>query len=162
MEMGIRIREMMYHKIKLNKIFSRITGKPESQVYIYIYVNEKNQSLLPLHDSWYLVFDRLKVTRTVTTSWIRGKRKSTVWSTLWSTMESRDWSRRLEMVLLRLKPKFGIFGKLKGPRKITRTCLPSSRWYRMATPLLPNNNCLFVAAFCVLFVYVNVFLAETI
>ncbi|XP_010528518.1 PREDICTED: ATP-dependent Clp protease proteolytic subunit 3, chloroplastic [Tarenaya hassleriana] len=31
-EMSIRIREMMYHKIKLNKIFSRITGKPESQI----------------------------------------------------------------------------------------------------------------------------------
>ena len=31
-EMGIRIREMVYHKIKLNKIFSRITGKPEEQV----------------------------------------------------------------------------------------------------------------------------------
>ncbi|KAM6582756.1 hypothetical protein CsatB_009758 [Cannabis sativa] len=31
-EMGIRIREMVYHKIKLNKIFSRITGKPESQI----------------------------------------------------------------------------------------------------------------------------------
>ncbi|XP_042502812.1 ATP-dependent Clp protease proteolytic subunit 3, chloroplastic [Macadamia integrifolia] len=31
-EMGIRIREMMYHKIKLNKILSRVTGKPEEQV----------------------------------------------------------------------------------------------------------------------------------
>ncbi|XP_043701707.1 ATP-dependent Clp protease proteolytic subunit 3, chloroplastic [Telopea speciosissima] len=31
-EMGIRIREMMYHKIKLNKILSRVTGKPEQQV----------------------------------------------------------------------------------------------------------------------------------
>lgn len=31
-EMSIRVREMMYHKIKLNKIFSRITGKPESEV----------------------------------------------------------------------------------------------------------------------------------
>ncbi|KAL9678750.1 hypothetical protein QQ045_016600 [Rhodiola kirilowii] len=31
-DMGIRIREMAYHKIKLNKIFSRITGKPESQI----------------------------------------------------------------------------------------------------------------------------------
>lgn len=31
-EMGIRIREMMYHKIKLNKILSRITGKPEQQI----------------------------------------------------------------------------------------------------------------------------------
>ncbi|KAL5722115.1 endopeptidase Clp [Ranunculus cassubicifolius] len=31
-EMGLRIREMMYHKVKLNKIISRITGKPESQV----------------------------------------------------------------------------------------------------------------------------------
>ncbi|KAJ4960757.1 hypothetical protein NE237_020667 [Protea cynaroides] len=31
-DMGIRIREMMYHKIKLNKILSRITGKPEQQV----------------------------------------------------------------------------------------------------------------------------------
>ncbi|RZC70280.1 hypothetical protein C5167_033490 [Papaver somniferum] len=31
-EMGIRIREMMYHKIKLNKILSRITGKPEEQI----------------------------------------------------------------------------------------------------------------------------------
>ncbi|MCL7039830.1 hypothetical protein MKW94_009789 [Papaver nudicaule] len=31
-EMGIRIREMMYHKIKMNKILSRITGKPEEQV----------------------------------------------------------------------------------------------------------------------------------
>ncbi|PON51210.1 ATP-dependent Clp protease proteolytic subunit [Parasponia andersonii] len=31
-EMGIRIREMVYHKIKLNKIFSRITGKPVEQI----------------------------------------------------------------------------------------------------------------------------------
>ncbi|CAN7129644.1 ATP-dependent Clp protease proteolytic subunit 3, chloroplastic [Brassica rapa] len=31
-EMSIRVREMMYHKIKLNKIFSRITGKPESEI----------------------------------------------------------------------------------------------------------------------------------
>lgn len=31
-EMGLQIREMMYHKVKLNKIFSRITGKPEHQV----------------------------------------------------------------------------------------------------------------------------------
>ncbi|KAK9118574.1 hypothetical protein Scep_016667 [Stephania cephalantha] len=31
-EMGIRIREMMYHKIKLNKILSRITGKSEDQI----------------------------------------------------------------------------------------------------------------------------------
>lgn len=30
--MSIRIREMAYHKIKLNKILSRITGKPEEQV----------------------------------------------------------------------------------------------------------------------------------
>ncbi|XP_050385028.1 ATP-dependent Clp protease proteolytic subunit 3, chloroplastic [Argentina anserina] len=31
-EMGIRIREMAYHKIKLNKILSRITRKPFEQV----------------------------------------------------------------------------------------------------------------------------------
>ena len=31
-EMGIRIREMVYHKIKLNKILSRVTGKPYEQV----------------------------------------------------------------------------------------------------------------------------------
>ncbi|KGN57884.1 ATP-dependent Clp protease proteolytic subunit 3, chloroplastic [Cucumis sativus] len=31
-EMSIRIREMAYHKIKLNKIFSRITGKPIEQI----------------------------------------------------------------------------------------------------------------------------------
>ncbi|XP_022143418.1 ATP-dependent Clp protease proteolytic subunit 3, chloroplastic [Momordica charantia] len=31
-EMSIRIREMAYHKIKLNKIFSRITGKPLEQI----------------------------------------------------------------------------------------------------------------------------------
>ncbi|KAI6670578.1 hypothetical protein NL676_005463 [Syzygium grande] len=31
-DMGIRIREMVYHKIKLNKILSRVTGKPEEQV----------------------------------------------------------------------------------------------------------------------------------
>ncbi|CAA6665382.1 unnamed protein product [Spirodela intermedia] len=31
-EMGLQIREMMYHKVKLNKIFSRITGKPEHQI----------------------------------------------------------------------------------------------------------------------------------
>ncbi|KAJ7000452.1 ATP-dependent Clp protease proteolytic subunit 3 [Populus alba x Populus x berolinensis] len=31
-EMSIRIREMSYHKIKLNKILSRITGKPLEQV----------------------------------------------------------------------------------------------------------------------------------
>lgn len=30
--MSIRIREMSYHKVKLNKILSRVTGKPESQV----------------------------------------------------------------------------------------------------------------------------------
>ncbi|EHA8586953.1 ATP-dependent Clp protease proteolytic subunit [Cocos nucifera] len=31
-EMGLRIREMMYHRVKMNKIFSRITGKPEKQI----------------------------------------------------------------------------------------------------------------------------------
>ncbi|KAK9683153.1 hypothetical protein RND81_10G119800 [Saponaria officinalis] len=31
-DMSIRIREMAYHKVKLNKILSRITGKPEQQV----------------------------------------------------------------------------------------------------------------------------------
>ncbi|GLU10704.1 hypothetical protein SLE2022_274900 [Rubroshorea leprosula] len=31
-EMSIRVREMMYHRIKLNKILSRITGKPEKQI----------------------------------------------------------------------------------------------------------------------------------
>ncbi|KAL1536969.1 ATP-dependent Clp protease proteolytic subunit 3 [Salvia divinorum] len=31
-EMSIRIREMSYHKVKLNKILSRVTGKPESQI----------------------------------------------------------------------------------------------------------------------------------
>uniref|UniRef100_A0A2P2J9Q5 ATP-dependent Clp protease proteolytic subunit n=1 Tax=Rhizophora mucronata TaxID=61149 RepID=A0A2P2J9Q5_RHIMU len=31
-EMSIRIREMHYHKIKLNKILSRITGKPMEQI----------------------------------------------------------------------------------------------------------------------------------
>ncbi|XP_031501113.1 ATP-dependent Clp protease proteolytic subunit 3, chloroplastic [Nymphaea colorata] len=31
-DMGLRIREMMYHKVKLNKIFSRVTGKSESQI----------------------------------------------------------------------------------------------------------------------------------
>ncbi|KAK9116162.1 hypothetical protein Sjap_015109 [Stephania japonica] len=31
-DMGLRIREMMYHKIKLNKILSRITGKSEEQI----------------------------------------------------------------------------------------------------------------------------------
>ena len=30
--MGLQIREMMYEKIKINKILSRITGKPEEQV----------------------------------------------------------------------------------------------------------------------------------
>ncbi|OMO73411.1 ClpP [Corchorus olitorius] len=31
-DMSIRIREMSYHKIKINKILSRITGKPEEQI----------------------------------------------------------------------------------------------------------------------------------
>ncbi|KAG9129752.1 hypothetical protein Leryth_015449 [Lithospermum erythrorhizon] len=31
-EMSIRIREMAYHKIKLNKILSRVTGQPEEQI----------------------------------------------------------------------------------------------------------------------------------
>lgn len=31
-EMRIRARELMYHKIKINKILSRITGKPEEQI----------------------------------------------------------------------------------------------------------------------------------
>ncbi|KAL2329545.1 hypothetical protein Fmac_017126 [Flemingia macrophylla] len=31
-EMSIRIREMTYHKIKINKILSRITGKPEELI----------------------------------------------------------------------------------------------------------------------------------
>lgn len=30
--MSIRIREMSYHKVKLNKILSRATGKPVQQV----------------------------------------------------------------------------------------------------------------------------------
>ncbi|KNA19573.1 hypothetical protein SOVF_060310 [Spinacia oleracea] len=33
-DMSIRIREMAYHKVKLNKIMSRITGKPEEQIEI--------------------------------------------------------------------------------------------------------------------------------
>lgn len=33
-DMGLRIREMMYHKVKMNKIFSRITGKSEQQIEI--------------------------------------------------------------------------------------------------------------------------------
>ncbi|KQK04476.1 ATP-dependent Clp protease proteolytic subunit 3, chloroplastic [Brachypodium distachyon] len=31
-EMGLQIREMLYEKIKINKIMSRITGKPEAQI----------------------------------------------------------------------------------------------------------------------------------
>lgn len=31
-DMGLQIREMMYHKVKMNKILSRITGKPEQQI----------------------------------------------------------------------------------------------------------------------------------
>ncbi|CAM0881250.1 unnamed protein product [Alopecurus aequalis] len=31
-EMGLQIREMLYEKIKMNKIMSRITGKPEEQI----------------------------------------------------------------------------------------------------------------------------------
>uniref|UniRef100_A0A1D1Y1R2 ATP-dependent Clp protease proteolytic subunit n=1 Tax=Anthurium amnicola TaxID=1678845 RepID=A0A1D1Y1R2_9ARAE len=31
-EMGLQIREMMYHRVKMNKIMSRITGKPEHQI----------------------------------------------------------------------------------------------------------------------------------
>ncbi|KAI3462586.1 hypothetical protein Pfo_019249 [Paulownia fortunei] len=31
-EMSIRIREMAYHKVKLNKILSRVTGKPEQLI----------------------------------------------------------------------------------------------------------------------------------
>ncbi|KAG9449392.1 hypothetical protein H6P81_009357 [Aristolochia fimbriata] len=31
-EMGLQIREMAYHRVKMNKIFSRITGKPEKQI----------------------------------------------------------------------------------------------------------------------------------
>ncbi|MQL78903.1 hypothetical protein Taro_011355 [Colocasia esculenta] len=31
-DMGLQIREMMYHKVKMNKIMSRITGKPEHQI----------------------------------------------------------------------------------------------------------------------------------
>eukprot|EP00271_Cylindrocystis_brebissonii_P018282 TRINITY_DN5103_c0_g1_i1.p1 TRINITY_DN5103_c0_g1~~TRINITY_DN5103_c0_g1_i1.p1 ORF type:complete len:314 (-),score=50.40 TRINITY_DN5103_c0_g1_i1:358-1299(-) len=34
MDMGLQMREMMYHKIKLNKILSRITGKTEEQIEI--------------------------------------------------------------------------------------------------------------------------------
>lgn len=33
-DMGLQIREMMYHKVKMNKILSRITGKPEHQIEI--------------------------------------------------------------------------------------------------------------------------------
>lgn len=31
-DMGLQIREMMYHRVKMNKILSRITGKPEQQI----------------------------------------------------------------------------------------------------------------------------------
>lgn len=30
--MGLQIREMMYHKVKMTKIMSRLTGKAESKV----------------------------------------------------------------------------------------------------------------------------------
>lgn len=33
-DMGLMIREMMYHKVKMNKILSRISGKPEKQIEI--------------------------------------------------------------------------------------------------------------------------------
>lgn len=33
-EMSIRIREMAYHKVKLNKILSRVTGQPEEKIEI--------------------------------------------------------------------------------------------------------------------------------
>ncbi|KAH7650955.1 ATP-dependent Clp protease protease subunit protein [Dioscorea alata] len=33
-DMGLQIREMMYHKVKMNKILSRVTGKPEQQIEI--------------------------------------------------------------------------------------------------------------------------------
>lgn len=33
-EMSIRIREMVYHRVKLNKILSRVTGNPEQQIEI--------------------------------------------------------------------------------------------------------------------------------
>eukprot|EP00262_Sarcandra_glabra_P003620 TRINITY_DN14368_c0_g1_i1.p1 TRINITY_DN14368_c0_g1~~TRINITY_DN14368_c0_g1_i1.p1 ORF type:complete len:319 (-),score=68.75 TRINITY_DN14368_c0_g1_i1:612-1568(-) len=33
-EMGLQIREMMYHRVKMNKIMSRLTGKPEQQIEI--------------------------------------------------------------------------------------------------------------------------------
>ena len=35
-DMGLQIREMMYHKVKMNKILSRITGKPEQQVKTFV------------------------------------------------------------------------------------------------------------------------------
>ncbi|CAI5949272.1 unnamed protein product [Closterium sp. NIES-64] len=33
-DVGLQVREMMYHKVKLNKILSRVTGKSEEQIEI--------------------------------------------------------------------------------------------------------------------------------
>lgn len=61
-DMGLQIREMMYHKVKMTKIMSKLTGKTESKVSLVMILNS-NASL-----SIYVVFLivlRLKRTPTV-------------------------------------------------------------------------------------------------
>uniref|UniRef100_A0A803P2H0 ATP-dependent Clp protease proteolytic subunit n=1 Tax=Cannabis sativa TaxID=3483 RepID=A0A803P2H0_CANSA len=48
-EMGIRIREMVYHKIKLNKIFSRITGSESQLSHFRIFAPPLRK---PVWDMW--------------------------------------------------------------------------------------------------------------
>ncbi|KAL4324258.1 hypothetical protein GQ457_11G005100 [Hibiscus cannabinus] len=54
-EMSIRIREMVYHKVKLNKILSRVSGKPEEQVRLPS--NVPVSSIFPLHFAFVFVFE---------------------------------------------------------------------------------------------------------
>lgn len=139
--MGIRIREMVYHKIKLNKIFSRITGKPEEQV-----GNKKIFSFYLLYKlimpNYLYVLDyvsevysfaicRLIWIQIVTISWVPGRPRNTGWLMKLLMMGNRDWLHHLQMqLLLRQKPGCGISGKSKEQGKRRRICHRSINFYR--------------------------------
>ncbi|KAF2295372.1 hypothetical protein GH714_032689 [Hevea brasiliensis] len=103
-EMSIRIREMNYHKIKLNKILSRATGKPVEQIEVD---TDRDNFMSAWEAKEYGLVDAV------------------------IDDESQDWLHLLQMLHLHQRPGCGIFGKLKGARKLTRICPQSRKFWAM-------------------------------
>ncbi|XVF20677.1 hypothetical protein REPUB_Repub12eG0022500 [Reevesia pubescens] len=101
-EMSIRIREVVYHKVKLNKILSRATGKPEEQIEID---TDRDNFMNPWEAKEYGLVDG-----------VIDEGKSGLVAPISDSTPP---------------PGCGICGKSKGARKPRRICLQNIKCYRM-------------------------------